>query len=280
LIAAGLKGFSHHRMLFKYPARPPEPLVRDEERRDMNIQKNHVRIAVSTSLMIFGATTASQAATSVDLGSAGNYTILTKTGISTTGATHVNGNMGVSPIAGTAITGFALKRTAPTYSTSSMVTGRVFAANYAAPTPSHLTAAVGDMQRAYNNAAGRKNPNHIELGAGNIGGLTLKPGLYKWSSNVRIPSDVTLSGSQYGIWIFQIAGTLNVAPGKKVILKGGALDKNIVWQVAGATTLGTTSLLHGTVLDKTGIVLNTGAALHGKALAQTAVTLDANVVGP
>jgi hypothetical protein len=73
---------------------------------------------------------------------------------------------------------------------------------------------------------------------------------------------------------------LNVASGTKVILKGGALDKNIVWQVAGATTVGTTALLHGTVLDKTGIVLRTGAALHGKALAQTAVTLDANVVGP
>ncbi len=246
----------------------------------MKIQNQHIRTVTAAALLVLVGNAAASAATSVDLGTAGNYTILTKSGVSTTGTTHVNGSIGVSPIAGTAITGFGLKRTAPTYSTSSLVTGKVFAANYAAPTPSHLTVAIGDMQRAYNNAAGRKNPNHIELGAGNIGGLTLKPGLYKWSSNVRIPSDVTLSGSQYGIWIFQIAGTLNVASGKKVVLKGGALDKNIVWQVAGATTLGTTALLHGTVLDKTGIVLKTGAALHGKALAQTAVTLDANAVGP
>jgi hypothetical protein len=245
----------------------------------MSIQRNYTCIALSAGFLLLGAV-AANAATSVALGSADNYTILTKTGISTTGTTKVVGNIGVSPISGTAITGFGLKRTAPTYSTSRLVTGRVFAANYAAPTPGHLTVAIGDMQHAYNSAAGRKNPNHIELGAGNIGGLTLKPGLYKWGSGVRIPSDVTLSGSQYGIWIFQIAGTLTVASGKRVILKGGALDKNIVWQVAGKTTLGTTAVLHGTVLDKTAIVLKTGAVLRGKALAQTAVTLDANSVAP
>jgi hypothetical protein len=246
----------------------------------MKIRNNYARIITTASLLAIGLPDFALAATSVNLGTAGNYTILTKAGVSTTGATHVNGNIGVSPIAATAVTGFALQRTAATYSTSSLVTGRIFAANYAPPTPSRLTTSIGDMQTAYNSAAGRKNPNHIELGAGNIGGLTLKPGLYKWSTGVRISSDVTLSGSQYGIWIFQIAGTLNVASGKNVLLKGGALDKNIIWQVAGQTTLGTTATLHGTVLDKTAIVLKTGAALHGKALAQTAVTLDANSVGP
>jgi hypothetical protein len=143
-----------------------------------------------------------------------------------------------------------------------------------------LTVAVGDMLTAYNDAAGRKNPTKIQLGAGNIGGLTIPPGLYKFSSNVNIGSNVTLSGTENGIWIFQIAGTLNVASAKRVILAGGAVDKNIYWQVAGATTLGTTAVLHGTVLDKTGIVLKTGAKLYGSALAQTAVTLDASVVTP
>jgi hypothetical protein len=245
----------------------------------MTIHRNYVRI-VSAGLLAVGLPAFAHAATQVYLGAATPYIILSKTGVSTTGATHVQGNIGVSPIAATAVTGFGLKRAAPTYSTSSLVTGRIFAANYAAPTPAHLTSAISAMQTAYNSAAGRKNPNKIELGAGNIGGLTIKPGLYKWSSNVKIQSNVTLSGDENGIWIFQIAGTLNVASGKRVILAGGALDKNITWQVAGATTLGTTAVLHGTVLDKTAIVLKTGAKLYGKALAQTAVTLDDSLVTP
>jgi hypothetical protein len=89
------------------------------------------------------------------------------------------------------------------------------------------------MQIAYADAAGRKNPRAIELGGGNIGGKVLLPGLYKWSSNVIIPANVTLSGSENAVWIFQIAGNLNIWSGKKVILSGGALPKNIFWQVAG-----------------------------------------------
>jgi hypothetical protein len=240
----------------------------------------NVVFGVAGSLLLVGLPVTSYAATTVYLGTAGNYTILTKAGVSTTGATHIVGDMGVSPIAATGITGFGLKRTVPTYSQSSLVTGKIYAANYAAPTPAKLTSAIGAMQKAYADAAGRLNPTKTELGSGNIGGMTIKPGLYKWSSGVKIPSDVTLSGSKYGIWIFQVAGTLNVAAGKKVVLAGGALNKNIYWQVAGATTLGTTAVMHGIVLDKTSIVLKTGAKLYGKALAQTAVTLDASVVSP
>jgi hypothetical protein len=240
----------------------------------------NAKIAISAGLFALSVSASSYAATAVNLGTAGNYSILTKSGISTTGTTKVVGNIGVSPIAAKAITGFGLKRVAPTYSTSTLVTGHVYAANYAAPTPANLTVAVGDMQKAYASAAGRTNPTKTGLGAGNIGGLTIRPGLYKWSSNVKIPSNVTLSGSQYGIWIFQVAGTLDVAAGKKVLLAGGALDRNIYWQVAGATTLETTSVLHGVVLDKTKIVLKTGAKLYGKALAQTAVTLGASTVSP
>src|SRR5579863_1971934 len=115
-------------------------------------------VAVSVSLLAFGMPALSFAATSVNLGTAAGYGILAKSGISSTGTTHVIANMGVSPIASTAITGFSLKRTAPTYSTSSLVTGRIYAPNYAAPTPAHLTTAIGAMQTAYADAAGRKNP--------------------------------------------------------------------------------------------------------------------------
>jgi hypothetical protein len=237
-------------------------------------------IVLSAGLLVLGLPAVSSAATAVYLGTAADFSILAKSGISSTGATRVVGNMGVSPIAGTAITGFALKRTGTTYSTSPLVNGNIYAANYAAPTPAKLTGEIGDMQKAYVDAAGRKNPTKIALGAGNIGGLTITPGLYKWSTGVDIPTDVTLSGSPSGIWIFQVAGTLTVASGKKVILAGGALDKHIFWQVAGKTTLGTTAVLHGVILDKTAIVLKTGARLYGRALAQTAVTLDASVVAP
>jgi hypothetical protein len=236
-------------------------------------------IALSASLLVLGLPAVSSAVTTVDLGTAGYFSILAKSGISSTGATQIVGNMGVSPISGTAITGFGLKR-AGTYSTSPLVNGNIFASNYTAPTPAKLTVEIGDMQKAYVDAAGRTNPTKVELGAGNIGGLTIPPGLYKWGTGVNIPTDVTLSGNRYGIWIFQVAGTLTVASGKKVILAGGARDRNIFWQVGGKTTLGTTAVLHGVVLDKTAIVLKTGAKLYGKALAQTAVTLDASVVSP
>jgi hypothetical protein len=237
-------------------------------------------IALSVGLIVMGLPAVSSAATSVSLGTAGYFSILTESGISSTGVTHVVGNMGVSPISSVAITGFSMVKQAPSYATSPLVTGHIYAANYAAPTPVALTREIGDMQTAYVDAAGRTNPTATELGAGNIGGLTIRPGLYKWGTGVIIPTNVTLLGKPTGIWIFQVSGTLTVASGKMVVLAGGALDKNIFWVVAGKTTLGTTAVVHGTILDKTAIVLKTGAKLYGKALAQTAVTLDASLVAP
>ena len=236
-------------------------------------------VAVFVLLGITGTSAAFAAGpAAVNLGTAGSYAILSKAGISTTGTTKITGNIGVSPIAASAITGFGLVLAGSgDFSRSSLVTGKVYAANYAAPTPSKLTTAVGDMQTAYVNAAARP-AGVTELGSGNIGGLTLVAGVYKWSTGVRIPTNVTLSGGKSDVWIFQIAGTLNISSAKKVILAGGALAQNIFWQVAGATTLGTYSTFNGNILDKTNIALQTGAVLNGSALAQTAVTLDANAV--
>ena len=155
--------------------------------------------------------------------------------------------------------------------------GRAFAANYAPPTPSVMTTAIGDMQLAFTEAAGRA-PNVTELGAGNIGGRTLAPGVYKWSTGLLIPTDVTLNGKATDVWIFQIAETLTVSNGKRVRLTGGALPKNVFWQVSGKVVLGTTAHLEGIVLGKTAITLQTGASVNGRLLAQTAVTLDASTV--
>ncbi len=216
----------------------------------------------------------------VDLGTADNFVILAKSGISTTGTTLIVGDIGVSPIDSTGITGFGLILDGSgTFATSSLVNGSVYAADYSPPTPAVMTAAISDMEAAYTDAAGRVPVDYSEVGAGNIGGMVLTPGLYKWSTGVTIPTDVTLSGNSTDVWIFQIAGNLDISSGKKVLLSGGAQAKNIFWQVAGTTALGTTSVFNGNILGGSGastIALLTGAALCGRAFAQKDVTLDAN----
>lgn len=215
----------------------------------------------------------------VNLGTAGDYVILAKAAISTTGTTAIVGDIAVSPAAETFITGFSQGRDASDqFSTAAIVDGRIYAANMAAPTPAKLTTAVGDMEIAYTDAAGRTTPDHTELGAGDVSGMTLEPGLYKWGTGLLVASDVTLSGGANDIWIFQIAEDLTVENGIKITLAGDALPKNIFWQVAGAVTLGTTSEFKGIILSKTLIAVNNGAVINGRAYAQTAVTLDANAV--
>ncbi len=211
----------------------------------------------------------------VELGTAGGFAILAKAGITTTGPTSIAGNIGISPAAHTNMTGFSETLDASNiFATSPLVTGKIFGADLALPTPPNLTKNVADMETAYTNAAGRVNADFIELGIGNISGKTLVPGLYKWSSGVLINSDITLEGGPNDVWIFQIAQTVTVASGVHVTLSGGALPKNIFWAVAEQVVLGTSSAFKGNILGKTQIVIQTGASLNGRALAQTAVTLD------
>jgi hypothetical protein len=215
----------------------------------------------------------------VNLGTAGSFAILAKSGISTVPTSAITGDIGVSPITSSAITGFALTLTAGSaFATTPQVTGKVYAPDYAAPTPANLTTAIGDMQTAYTDAAGRSLPDFTELGAGQIGGLTLVPGLYKWGTDVLISADVTLSGGPNDIWIFQIAGKITQANGTKIFLAGGALAKNVFWQSFGVVSLGTTTHFEGIVLAQTKISLATGASINGRLLAQTAVTLDSSTV--
>ena len=136
------------------------------------------------------------------------------------------------------------------------------------------------MEAAYNDAAGRTLPDELNLGAGELGGLTLTPGLYKFTSNVSISNDVTLAGGPDDVWIFQIAGTLDQASAKNVTLAGGAQAKNVFWQSAGAVTIGTHAHFEGTILSKTMIAMKTKASINGRLLAQTAVTLQMNTIVP
>jgi hypothetical protein len=231
--------------------------------------------SVSLLLAAVGSASAQQGKgpSPVPLGAAGSFVILAKTGITDVFASAVTGDVGVSPITGAAL-----------LLACTEVKGNIYTVDAAGPlpcvvtNPSFLTVAVGDMGFAYVNAAGRQSPDFTELGAGEIGGLTLAPGLYKWATDVSITTDVTLSGGPNDVWIFQVAGKLKQGNAARVTLAGGAQAKNIFWQVAGAVTLGTTAHFEGVVLAKTMIAVNTGASVNGRLLAQTAVTLQMDAV--
>jgi hypothetical protein len=215
------------------------------------------------------------------LGLAGNYAILTQSGISTTGVTSITGNLGVSPITATAITGFGLILDGSgQFATTPTVNGRVFASNYAAPTPANLTVAVDNMQTAYTNSNNLTAPAPVlNLGAGNLSGLVIAPGLYKFSTGVLISNQgVTLVGNANDTWVFTVAQDLTVNNMAKITLGPGVQAKNIYWVVAGQATLGTGVDFSGIILSKTLISLNTGAKVNGRLLAQTAVTLNASTV--
>ena len=218
-----------------------------------------------------------------DIASAGSYVLLAKTGVTNvTGSSITGGNVGVSPAASTYITGFTPMPldASGTFSTSASVVapGKIYAASYKSPTPTNLTTAVLSMQTAYTDAAGRTPPDHLNLASGNLGGLTLAPGLYTWGNTVTIPADVTLSGGANDVWIFQISKDLDISSAKSVLLGGSAQAKNIFWQVAGQVTIHANAHFEGVILSKTAITLQTTASLHGRALAQSLVAIDNNAI--
>jgi hypothetical protein len=208
----------------------------------------------------------------VSLGRARRFAILTETGITDVASSAITGAVGTSPITGAA-----------DLLSCAEVTGKILSVDTAGPFPCSLMRpvqlgrAVGAMQTAYTDAAGR-TPTFTEVGGGNIGGLTLSPGVYSWSTGVTIPSNVTLNGGIHAVWIFQIAQDLIVSSGQSVVLSGNAQAKNVYWQVAGQAILGSTSHFEGNLLSKTLIALQTGASVKGRLLAQTAVTLQQNSV--
>ncbi len=219
-------------------------------------------------------------ASCVSLGTAGKYAILAKTAITNTPTSAITGNLGLSPNAASGISGFALNLPAGSaFSTSAQVTGRVYASDYAVPTPANLTTAVSNMEAAYTAAAGLA-PAGVGgcPGTGIMSGITITPGVYTCSNAVTITGSITLSGTATDVWVFQFAQTLTQSAATHVNLTGGALPQNVFWQVAGGVTIETTALMQGVILGQTAINLQTGATVKGRLLAQTAVNLDANTV--
>jgi hypothetical protein len=241
----------------------------------------NINILKRSTILLALSCIVSHGATIVSLGTAQNYTILSKAGISTTGTTSIVGDIGISPIAGTAFTGFS-ETLDPTgaFATSTLVTGRLFAASYTAPTPSVLGIAVGDMETAYTDAAGRTGTDFLNLASGNLDGETLAPGLYTWNSALNVTNSITFSGSASDVWILQVENRFNLANDAQILLAGGAQASNIFWQTAEGATLGTNSHFEGILLTATDIAVQTNATVNGNLLAQTAVTLEGNAITP
>jgi hypothetical protein len=232
-------------------------------------------LLLSTAALVNAASAISE---QVLLGTAEEYVILAKTGISTVPSSDITGDIGVSPIAATAITGFGLiMHSEGQFSEASQITGKAFAADYGGVTATKLTTAVSDMETAYAAAAGRA-PTTINLGGGSIGSMVLTTGVYSFDTDISFDSNITFEGGATDVFILQTTGSVLQAEGTKVILANGALAKNIFWQVAGQVQVGAGAHMEGVVLVKTDALFMTGSSLSGRVFAQTACNIQMAVI--
>ncbi|OEU11089.1 antifreeze protein [Fragilariopsis cylindrus CCMP1102] len=220
----------------------------------------------------------------VNLGSAEDFVILSKAGISTVPSSVITGSIAVSPIAASAITGFNLAMDASnTFSTASQVSGKVKAPDYTTPTGPELTTAVSDMETAYKDAAARFTTStplvdYLNRGAGEIGGATLAPGVYTFDTDVNISADLTFSGTSEDVFVIQTSKSIIQATSTQVVLEGGALAENIFWAVAQEVNVGADSHIEGIILAKTAVTFNSSSSLKGRIFSQTAVTLQKAII--
>lgn len=216
----------------------------------------------------------------VDLGTAGDFAILAKSGISTINSTLITGHIGISPVTSTAFTGFSQTLDASgEFATSIYVVGNMYAADYAPPTPTYISTAISDQETAFTTAMGLVTDVITDLGAGDISGMTLAPGLYKWGTGLLITNQgVTLEGGPNDTWVFQIADDFTIQNDASIVLAGGAQYKNIFWITSTQALLGSNVEFYGNILAQTLISLTSNTTVYGRLLSQTAVTLDGSIV--
>ena len=218
------------------------------------------RVSLAAALFFVAAI---PAAAQISLGTAQSFGVLGGSTVTNTGATTVNGNVGVSP--GTAVTGFP----------PGVIVGGAIHNNDAV-----AVQAQNDLTTAYNNIAA--TPCTVDLTGQNLGGLTLTPGVYCFSSSAQLTGALTLNalGNPNALFLFKIGSTLTTASGSTVtVINGGSSCNRVYWQVGSSATLGTGTSFAGDILALTSITLTTGANTSGKLLARNgAVTLDTNNV--
>ena len=195
------------------------------------------------------------------LGAADSFAVLGSSTVTNTGPTIVNGDLGLSP--GAAVVGFP----------PGIVNGTIQAANAAS------LAAQNSITTAYNALAGQACD--LDLSGTDLGGLTLTPGAYCFSTSAQLTGTLTLDGqgNAGAVWVFQIGSTLTTASNSRVQFINSGRNCGAFWQVGSSATLGTTTAFAGNILALASITLNTGATSDGALFARTgAVTLDSNVV--
>jgi hypothetical protein len=216
-----------------------------------------------------------------DLRTASLFTILCKTGVTSTPSTFIKGDIGISPIAAAAFVGFANTISIDgTFSSASTVTGKMLAANYASPTPQLLVSAINDMKTAYDDTANRPistHGNRFNLGGTpGIGGYTLVGGVYNWTTDITFTTNVYIHGTIKDVFILQTTGNLIIPANIKVILSGGVISTNVYWKISGYVTLAAGAHLQGIILCNASVVFGAGCVFYGKIYANTALTLGAN----
>jgi hypothetical protein len=230
-----------------------------------------IGVALLTAVFMMPSNVMSQQAPVV-LNSVRNFVIFAGSFITSIPTSAVIGNVGLIPTTGAAITGL----------TAGEVTGTIYTVDAFGPTGSVededlLIAAKNDLTAAYNDAASRTPEDVLNPGSGDIGGLTLAPGLYKFSSTAAITGSVTFDagGDENAVFIMQIGSTLTTAVSSQVILAGNAKARNIFWQVGSSATLGVNSIFKGTIMDDQSITMNTTSDVEGRLLAiNAAVSID------
>jgi hypothetical protein len=209
--------------------------------------------------------------------SAGDYVVLAMTGVTVGATATIHGDIGINAPESSFV-GFAqVLDGSGTFSraASATITGKLFALNYADPTPANIAVAIEDMTAAYADAAGREGGT--DLVSGELGGRTLAPGLYYFTAAAAITTDLTLNGGPDDIYIFRIGGALAMAASTHVLLPNGALPKNIYWQTVGAVTVGASSEMAGIILSDAAITLGASVVFNGRLYASSIETLEASI---